>query len=160
MWNGRRRSAGRPDNAEQFGGGSDSDPVVPPGLPDGPEFVAATLPFSTLARATDGAYPVRVNQTLTQLVPGGLPHDDSQPHPDAVAVAGGGGGFLSNEIAYRNTRLLAARSAGTLGGHVHTPLLPIPSDEELTGTEMTQARADIVTQFGELLRAGLNPADD
>jgi pyrrolidone-carboxylate peptidase len=160
VWNGRRRSNGRPDNAEEFGGGTDTAPVAPPGMPEGPEFVAATLPFPALAKATDGAYPVRVNHTLTQLVPGGLPHDDTRPHPDALAVAGSGGGFLSNEIAYRSTRLLAARASGTLGGHVHTPLLPTPPDEELTGTEMTQARADIVSQFGDLLRAGLGDSEE
>jgi pyrrolidone-carboxylate peptidase len=162
VWNGRRRSASRHDNAGQFGGGSDTHPVVPPGMPEGPEFVAATLPWEVLAKATDGAYPVRVNHTLTQLVPGGLPHDDTRPNPDALAVAGSGGGFLSNEIAYRNTRLLAAQAdpTATLGGHVHTPMLPTPPDDELTGTEMTQARADIVAQFGDLLRAGLSGADD
>ena len=164
VWNGRRRSASRPDNAEEFGGGSPEQPVVAPGMPEGPEFVRATLPFEAMAKETGGAYPVRVNTELTQLVPGAVAHLGTEPEPGALAVAGGAGGYLSNEIAYRNTRLLAAatvRNGGhrTLGGHVHTPVLPVPPGDELTGTEMAQARADIVAQFAELLEAGLSPAD-
>ncbi len=158
LWNGRRRSADRPDNAGQFGGGTPTQPVVPPGLPVGPEFVRATLPFTAMAKDTGGAYPVHVNNSITQLVPGGLPHEGGEPEPDALAVAGGGGGYLSNEIAYRSTRLLAERGGERLGGHVHTPALPLPPGDELTGTEMAQARADIVAQFVDLLQAGLATA--
>jgi pyrrolidone-carboxylate peptidase len=153
LWNGRRRSADRPDNAGVLGGGRPDDPVVPPGMPDGPEFIKATLPFAAMG-GTNGAYLVQVNRVLTQLE-AGLPHEGFEPGPEAVAVAGGGGGYLSNEIGYRNTRLLAELGGGTLGGHVHTPTLPVPPDDELIGTEMAQARADIVAQFVELLEAGL-----
>jgi pyrrolidone-carboxylate peptidase len=160
VWNGRRRSAERPDNAGVFGGGSQDHPVVPPGMPDGPEFIRAGLPFEAMAKDTGGAYPVLVNSVLTQLVPGGFPHEGTEPKPHALSVAGGGGGFLSNEIAYRATRLLAERGGTTRGGHVHTPVLPLPPGEELTGTEMAQARADIVAQFDGLLHALLEEAGD
>jgi pyrrolidone-carboxylate peptidase len=153
-WNGRRRSAERPDNAGVLGGGRPTEPVVAPGMPEGPEFVRATLPFAAMAEPT-GAYPVQVNRALTQLIPGGLPREGFEPEPGAIAVAGGGGGYLSNEIAYRNTRLLVELGGATLGGHVHTPTLPLPPGDELIGTEMVQARADIVAQFMELLEAGL-----
>lgn len=155
VWNGRRRSRTAPDNAGELGGGTPENPVVPPGMPDGPEFVRATLPFEAMATDTGGAYPVHVNHTLTQLAPGGLPHEADAPAEGAIAVAGSGGGYLSNEIAYRNTRLLAERAPGTRGGHVHTPVLPVPPGNELTGTEMAQARADIVAQFLDLLHHGL-----
>ncbi len=155
LWNGRRRSADRPDNNGEFGGGRPTEPLVPPGMPSGPEFVRASLPFPTMAGAEGGAYPVVLNSSVIQLLPGGLPQEAAEPAPEAVAVAGGGGGYLSNEIAYRNTLLLAGAAGPTLGGHVHTPVLPLPPDVELTGVEMAQARSDIIAQFVELLETGL-----
>lgn len=89
VWNGRRRSNERPDNLDQAGGGTALAPIVAPGMPDGPEFVAATLPFTLMTEAEIGAYPVRVNHSVRQLLPGATDWVDAdEPAPDAIAVEG------------------------------------------------------------------------
>lgn len=45
------------------------------------------------------------------------------PTPGSQARAGGGGDYLSNEIAYRATLLRDALGLEAPGGHIHTPVL-------------------------------------
>ena len=40
---------------------------------------------------------------------------------NSIAVNGGGGGYLSNEISYRSIRLRDALNSSIPTGHIHTP---------------------------------------
>jgi hypothetical protein len=70
------------------------------------------------------------------------------PTPGSVARQGGGGNYLSNEIAYRTTLLRDAVHAGVPGGHVHTPVLNFAAGNttELTDPTFVQNRTDIINQ--------------
>lgn len=107
-WAGRARSADPyPDNAGVLSGGTRQHPVVAPGMGPGPEFVRSTLPGAAWEQATQTPYPVLVNPEVTEIPAGQSgPVDRADgPTPDSRAVAGGGGGYLSNEVAYRSNRL-------------------------------------------------------
>ena len=75
------------------------------------------------------------------------------PTPGSVARAGGGGDYLSNEIAYRTTLLRDALAADVACGHVHTPVLRFAEGNttELTDPVFVQNRADIITQVRAIL---------
>src|SRR5690606_40191984 len=51
------------------------------------------------------------------------------PTPGSEARAGGGGDYLSNEIAYRNTLLRDATGLDVPAGHVHTPILHLGGED-------------------------------
>jgi len=51
-----------------------------------------------------------------------------------------GGGFLSNEVAYRVTALRDRLGSSTQAGHVHTPFLDVPPDPGQRNTIVTQYR--------------------
>ncbi|WP_204009128.1 hypothetical protein [Virgisporangium aurantiacum] len=46
---------------------------------------------------------------------------DTGPTSGSTSVWGGGGGFLSNEIAYRVTKLRATLPSTVPAGHLHVP---------------------------------------
>lgn len=111
VWNGARRGGGA-DNL----GVRRSGPIP---VPEGPEWTCTSLPTGEMAEAAPGPFPVVVNTHVTE----GGPEVERPEGPTAgsVAVRGGGGDYLSNEIAYRNT-LLRDRSGHDLpAGHVHLP---------------------------------------
>jgi hypothetical protein len=74
-----------------------------------------------------------------------------------VARAGGGGDYLSNEIAYRATLLRDALGLTTPGGHLHTPVLEFGpgNTTELTDPVFEQNQRDIVTQIRAVLKVAL-----
>lgn len=121
MWNGVWR-----------GGGRDNLRVSRTGRSMGhhaPEWTRSSLPHEQiLAAAGNGPYPVTVNTEVTE-----LPADATEeivrpdgPTPGSTARRGGGGDYLSNEIAYRNT-LLRDRSGRRIpAGHVHLPKTTTP----------------------------------
>jgi pyrrolidone-carboxylate peptidase len=161
VWNGRRRStpAERGDNNNLWGGGTPTAPVVFPGLGPGAEFVAATLPHEAMLAADQRPFPVRRNPSVTE-IPAGESAPVTRPDgptPGSIAVSGSGGGFLSNESAYRSTRLRAAIGADLPGGHVHTPVLTMDpaNTTEITDPIFERNRADIGSQTELILRAGL-----
>lgn len=108
-WAGRRRSASLPDNEGVISGGSRANPVEPPGLSSGPEFLETGLPHAAMTQG----HHAELNTT-------GWSQDRSTGH----AITGTGGGFLSNEIFYR-TRLLQRNIGGNAlnipVGHLHVP---------------------------------------
>ncbi|WP_017569115.1 C15 family peptidase [Nocardiopsis halotolerans] len=117
-WNGLWRGGGR-DNLDVSRTGR--APV--PG-PDAPEWTRSSLPHERILAATeDGPYPVVVNTEVAEVPSGGgetVVRPDG-PTPGSASRRGGGGGYLSNEIAYRNT-LLRDRSGRQIpAGHVHLP---------------------------------------
>src|SRR5690606_33465513 len=92
-----------------------------------PQWTTTTLPYAEIVAADTGRFPVYDNTSVTEIPAGGTEPvvGPDGPTPGSTARAGGGGDYLSNEIAYRAT-LLRDRLGlhGQLpGGHVHTPVL-------------------------------------
>jgi pyrrolidone-carboxylate peptidase len=120
---GRRRSASSPDNLNLLSGGSEKAPIVPElgGVElEGPEFLEFSLPVERM-QSRVGRWPVRDNHEITTLERGTLNAESLAALADQVAVRGSGGGYLSNEIAYRALNVM--RQAGRVipMGHIHTP---------------------------------------
>ena len=119
---GKRRSVTAPDNANIVYGGTQTNPVIPKlnGRPlPGNEFVEFSLPVSYMQQAK-GPYKVIDNREVTTL-------EKTYKAPsygelkNSIAVNGGGGGYLSNEVSYRSIRLRDALNSSIPTGHIHTP---------------------------------------
>jgi pyrrolidone-carboxylate peptidase len=125
---GRRRSSPVTDNLNVLTGADPENPLIP-GQPDGglsgPEFLEFTLPADAMV-AVGGDFPVRDNRKVATLERGDLEAPSLQALDGQTAVRGSGGGYLSNEIAYR-TLLANGRKYGSKCripmGHLHTPRL-------------------------------------
>ncbi|MFF5447533.1 pyroglutamyl peptidase [Streptomyces sp. NPDC012888] len=155
-WAGRSRSADPyPDNTHALSGGTRTRPVTAPGVGPGPEFIRTTLPADAVVGAVQSPYPVRLNNAVTEIPAGATEPVDRQdgPTPGSRAVAGGGGGYLSNEVAYRTGLLRSVLSPWTPGGHIHTPVLTgLPADPQLlTGPEFARNEAAIAAQVRTIL---------
>lgn len=124
---GRRRSADVPDNLNVLTGASAGQPLVPRlGAAElaGPEFLEFTLPAAAMAAVT-GRFAVRDNRTVATLQRGELQAPDLASLAGQTAVRGSGGGYLSNEIAYRTLLVnqQRPRQQWVPMGHIHTPRL-------------------------------------
>jgi hypothetical protein len=152
FYNGRRRSTSGLDNCGVSGGGSQSTPVEPPGIGGGPEFTTSTLPVHKMT--SPAPFPSVIDTSVVeQLAPGDPPIRRSDgPTEGSRSVEGSGGGFLSNEIAYRVTRLrdelAGSQAIAVPAGHVHTP-----DDRANDGNRVT-----IVNKLQSILTA-VNPID-
>ncbi|UQW99556.1 pyroglutamyl peptidase [Streptomyces sp. RerS4] len=155
-WAGRSRSADPyPDNTGALSGGTFDHPVTAPGMGPGAEFLRTTLPTDAMT-AVQSPYPVRLNTAVTEIPAGGdrpVTREDG-PTPGSRAVAGGGGGYLSNEVAYRSNRLRLELRPELPGGHLHTPVLTgLPADPALlTGADFEHNENAITAQVLEVLR--------
>ncbi|MEU8774233.1 pyroglutamyl peptidase [Streptomyces sp. NPDC048606] len=155
-WAGRARSADPyPDNTGSLSGGTTDHPVTAPGMGPGAEFLRTTLPADAMT-AVQSPYPVRLNTVVTEIPAGGsgpVTREDG-PTPGSRAVAGGGGGYLSNEVAYRSNRLRLELRPDLPGGHLHTPVLTgLPADPAaLTGPDFERNEKAITAQVLEVLR--------
>ncbi|MFJ6483348.1 MULTISPECIES: pyroglutamyl peptidase [unclassified Streptomyces] len=155
-WAGRARSADPyPDNVRALSGGTREHPVTAPGLGPGPEFIRTTLPAGAVTGAVQSPYPVLLNSDVTEIPAGGTTPVDrtAGPTPGSRAVAGGGGGYLSNEVAYRSNRLRAELAPHLPGGHLHTPVLTgLPADpQQLTGPEFERNESAIAAEVRAVL---------
>ncbi|WP_327673983.1 pyroglutamyl peptidase [Kitasatospora sp. NBC_00458] len=155
-WAGRSRSADPyPDNTGTLSGGTREHPVTAPGLGPGAEFIATSLPTGPMT-AVQQPYPLKVNTTVTEIPAGAdRPVDRADgPTPGSRAVAGGGGGYLSNEVAYRTNRLRLELAPQLPGGHLHTPVLTgLPEQTgQLTGPVFEQNEAAITGEVLDVLR--------
>jgi pyrrolidone-carboxylate peptidase len=134
-------------------------PVTDPGSQ--PQWTSTSLPYKEIVAASTGRFPVYDNTEVTEIPAGGtepVTRPDG-PTPGSTARAGGGGNYLSNEIAYRATLLrdrLGLR--GSLpGGHVHTPVLQFgtgntdPATGTVTDAQFVQNRLDIIAQVRSIL---------
>ena len=138
---GKRRSSPKPDNAGVRG--ASNKPVLPPRL-EGPEFLEFSLPIKGLANgAPDDTWDIRDNREVTTLEGGTFNCQTLQELEGKTAVDGSGGGFLSNEIAYRSQLLRHKLRVSTPVGHVHVP--------RVTGYDEETEQA-IVVQFESILR--------
>ncbi|WP_344606785.1 pyroglutamyl peptidase [Streptomyces glaucus] len=130
-----------------------------------PQWTTTTLPYAAITAADTGRFPVYDNTAVTEIPAGGtepVVRPDG-PTPGSTARAGGGGDYLSNEIAYRATLLrdrLGLR--GTLpGGHVHTPVLRFGAGNttEVTDPEFVRDRLDIIAQVRAIVAVALGAAE-
>lgn len=122
-----------------------------------PQWTTTTLPYKAIVAASTGRFPVYDNTSVTEIPAGGT---DPVVRPDgptegSTARAGGGGNYLSNEIAYRATLLrdrLGLRDV-LPGGHVHTPVLQFGTGNttEVTDPEFVKNRLDIIAQVRSIL---------
>jgi pyrrolidone-carboxylate peptidase len=137
-------------------------PVADPG--SAPQWTTTTLPYREITAAETGRFPVYDNTAVTEIPAGGaepVVRPDG-PTPGSTARAGGGGDYLSNEIAYRATLLrdrLGLRR--TLpGGHVHTPVLQFGAGNttEVTDPEFVRNRLAIVAQVRAIVTVALEAA--
>ncbi|MEK8033832.1 DUF4157 domain-containing protein [Ideonella sp. DXS29W] len=151
---GRRRSTDVfQDNLGQVSGGSPTKPVEPPGLAAGPEFLPTNVPTKTLAgmRGALGRKGAIREETTVDDLPSGATQPrttDSGPPKDAgQSVEGSGGGFLSNEVFYRNSLLISSSGSKVPTIHLHTPrLAPGASDSKRNG---------LIDTIRKVLRAAL-----
>ncbi|MER5948701.1 pyroglutamyl peptidase [Streptomyces sp. NPDC001904] len=130
-----------------------------------PQWTSTTLPYARIVAADTGPFPVYDHTSVTEIPAGGtdpVVRPDG-PTPGSTARAGGGGDYLSNEIAYRAT-LLRDRLGlhdSLPGGHVHTPVLQFadtnadPATGTVTDPEFVRNRVAIVAQLRAVVTAAL-----
>ncbi|MFJ8537785.1 pyroglutamyl peptidase [Streptomyces sp. NPDC093591] len=141
-------------------GRSGTIPVADPASQ--PQWTTTTLPYKEIVAADTGRFPVYDNTSVTE-----IPADGTQPvvrpdgpTPGSTARAGGGGDYLSNEIAYRATLLRDRLGLHDVlpGGHVHTPVLQFgagntdPATGSVTDPEFVHNRLDIIAQVRTILK--------
>ncbi|GAB1335435.1 hypothetical protein ACE1SV_20250 [Streptomyces sp. E-15] len=158
-------------NGAWRGGFPDNDTVsrtgtVPVADPETqPQWTGTTLPYAAVVAARTGRFPVYDHTEVTEVPAGGgapVVRPDG-PSPGSTARAGGGGDYLSNEIAYRAT-LLRDRLGlhGTLpGGHVHTPVLRFGAGNTtgVTDPEFVRNRLDIIDQVRSIVTVALDATE-
>ncbi|WP_128428173.1 pyroglutamyl peptidase [Streptomyces cyaneus] len=127
-----------------------------------PQWTSTTLPYEEIVAADTGRFPVYDNTSVTEIPAGGtqaVVRPDG-PTPGSSARAGGGGDYLSNEIAYRATLLRDRLGLHDVlpGGHVHTPVLQFgagntdPATGSVTDPEFVRNRLDIIAQVRTILK--------
>ncbi|MFD9033565.1 pyroglutamyl peptidase [Streptomyces sp. NPDC059567] len=125
-----------------------------------PQWTTTTLPYASIVAASTGRFPVYDNTAVTE-IPAGSSTPVSRPGgptPGSTARSGGGGDYLSNEIAYRATLLRDRLGLRELpGGHVHTPVLQFgagntdPATGTVTDPEFVRNRLDIIAQVRTII---------
>ncbi|MGC0341065.1 pyroglutamyl peptidase [Streptomyces sp. SLBN-8D4] len=154
-------------NGAWRGGFADNDnsgvtgtvPVTDPGSQ--PQWTTTTLPYKAIVDADTGRFPVYDHTSVTEIPAGGtepVVRPDG-PSPGSTARAGGGGDYLSNEIAYRATLLRDRLGLHDVlpGGHVHTPVLEFgagntdPATGTVTDPGFVRNRLDIIAQVRAII---------
>ncbi|MGA5900054.1 pyroglutamyl peptidase [Streptomyces venetus] len=137
-------------------GRTETVPVTDPASQ--PQWTTTTLPYAAIVAADTGRFPVYDNTSVTEIPAGGtepVVRPDG-PTPGSTARAGGGGDYLSNEIAYRATLLRDRLGLHDRlpGGHVHTPVLQFAAGNttEVTDPEFVRNRLDIIAQVRAILK--------
>ncbi|WDV51421.1 pyroglutamyl peptidase [Streptomyces coeruleorubidus] len=137
-------------------GRTETIPVTDPASQ--PQWTTTTLPYRAIVAADTGRFPVYDNTSVTEIPAGGTEPvvRPEGPTPCSTARAGGGGDYLSNEIAYRATLLRDRLGLHDVlpGGHVHTPVLQFGAGNttEVTDPEFVRNRLDIIAQVRTILR--------
>ncbi|MFI6682112.1 pyroglutamyl peptidase [Streptomyces sp. NPDC050485] len=142
------------DNVSYTGQVPVSDPATQP------QWTATTLPYKKMVAAGTGRFPVYDHTSVTEIPAGATEPVDRPdgPTPGSAARAGGGGDYLSNEIAYRATLLRDRLGLSIPGGHVHTPVLEFgpgntdPATGSVTDPVFVRNRLDIVAQMRAIVR--------
>ncbi|MFF9805703.1 pyroglutamyl peptidase [Streptomyces coeruleorubidus] len=137
-------------------GRTETVPVTDPASQ--PQWTTTTLPYRAIVAADTGRFPVYDNTGVTEIPAGGTEPvvRPEGPTPGSTARAGGGGDYLSNEIAYRATLLRDRLGLHDVlpGGHVHTPVLQFGAGNttEVTDPEFVRNRLDIIAQVRTILK--------
>jgi len=161
-------------NGAWRGGFPDNDNVGVTGVvpvPDPasqPQWTTTTLPYKAIVDADTGRFPVYDNTSVTEIPAGGTVPVVRADGPTAgsTARAGGGGNYLSNEIAYRVTLLRDRLGLHDVlpGGHVHTPVLEFgagntdPATGTVTDPGFVKNRLDIIAQVRAILVVAVEKA--
>ncbi|MBR8742115.1 pyroglutamyl peptidase [Nocardiopsis sp. MG754419] len=134
---------------------------IPEGVPTvspQPQWSDSTLDHGAIIERTTGEpFPVYDNTEVTE-IPEGETRPVTRPDgptPGSTARAGGGGDYLSNEIAYRNTLLRDATERDIPAGHVHTPILHLGAGDGVTDPEFEENRTAIAEQVAEIVEAAV-----
>ncbi|MET9757728.1 pyroglutamyl peptidase [Streptomyces sp. NPDC006372] len=137
-------------------GRTETVPVTDPASQ--PQWTTTTLPYTAIVAADTGRFPVYDNTSVTE-IPAGATEPVVRPDgptPGSTARAGGGGDYLSNEIAYRATLLRDRLGLHDRlpGGHVHTPVLQFGAGNttQVTDPEFVRNRLDIIAQVKAILK--------
>jgi pyrrolidone-carboxylate peptidase len=131
-----------------------------------PQWTSTTLPYARIVAAPTGRFPVYDHTSVTEIPAGGtdpVVRPDG-PTPGSTARAGGGGDYLSNEIAYRATLLRdhLGLHDSLPGGHVHTPVLQFgtgntdPATGTVTDPEFVRNRLDIIAQVRAIVTVAVS----
>ncbi|GAB3440481.1 hypothetical protein GCM10027570_06020 [Streptomonospora sediminis] len=158
LYNAGRRGS-EPDNERVSAPGPVPPPRQAPTLDPMPEWTASSLPRGAILEHGGGRFEVFDNTGVTE-VPAGATEPvaaSGGPTPGARVLAGGGGDYVCNEVAYRNTLLRDATGRNIPAGHVLTPVLEVDSADPgtLSGPGFERDRADIVEQLRVIVRASL-----
>ncbi|MFC4534500.1 pyroglutamyl peptidase [Sphaerisporangium dianthi] len=124
-----------------------------------PQWTVTTLPYKDIVAASTGRFPVYDNTQVAEIPAGAT---DPVVRPDgptegSTARSGGGGDYLSNEIAYRATLLRDRLRLDIPGGHVHTPVLQFGADNTdpatgaVTDPDFVRNRLDIIDQIRAII---------
>ncbi|WP_328683574.1 pyroglutamyl peptidase [Streptomyces sp. NBC_00343] len=147
------------DNVSKTGTMPVADPAAQP------QWTSTTLPYKAIVAADTGRFPVYDHTEVTEIPAGAtapVVRPDG-PTDGSTARAGGGGNYLSNEIAYRATLLrdrLGLRDS-LPGGHIHTPVLQFgagntdPATGTITDPEFVRNRVDIIAQVKAMVTVAL-----
>ncbi|GAB3477168.1 pyroglutamyl peptidase [Nocardiopsis coralliicola] len=156
--------AWRGGTADNENAGTPETVPIPEGVPTvdpQPQWSDSTVDRAAVAEETSGApFPVIDNTEVEEIPAGGtepVVRPDG-PTPGSTARQGGGGNYLSNEIAYRNTLLRDATGSSVPAGHVHTPILHFGSDSAVTDPEFEDDRAVISAQAADIVAASVRDA--
>ncbi|MFQ6370767.1 hypothetical protein [Shewanella sp. YIC-542] len=139
---GRNRSANAPDNRNVITGADKHHPQAPKldGKPlNGPEFVEFSLPVHAIAQV-DGKWKIHDNRKVTTQQRGSIAPQRLAELASSTSVEGSGGGYLSNEIAYRAILLQQQLGSPIATGHIHTPRVS-GYDETTEQQILTQLKA-------------------
>ena len=135
---GRRRSSSAPDNRRRIGP-VDNNPTP---CMDGPEFLEFSLPASLMSMVK-GDWRVLDNRHVSTEENGDFDASSLEEITGQTAVNGSGGGFLSNEIAYRTLLLQKRLNRQFPLGHLHVPRIS-DYDPKTLSNMTTQTRSLIV----------------
>lgn len=156
---GLRRSAAAPDNLNIYTGANKTNPLIPNLLSEplqGDEFVLFSLPYQAMMKAK-GPYKINDNRGVTIFVTEksesgkakNIIANNIAELEDNVAVQGGGGGYLSNEISYRSINLRNKLGSTISTGHIHTPRIS-EFDPETNQKIIEQIKAMLVQTLTEI----------
>lgn len=154
VWNGVWRGGGE-DNLRVSRTGR--APVPGPGVP---EWTLSSLPHERiLAAVREAPYPVVVNTEVAEAAPDGrgvVVRPDG-PTEGSAARRGGGGDYLSNEIAYRNTLLRDRAGRRIAAGHVHLPKVASPREN---AEVLAQVRRIVAAVAADAAEPRQEPGED
>ncbi|MDA2811042.1 pyroglutamyl peptidase [Nocardiopsis sp. RSe5-2] len=151
-------------NGAWRGGSDDNERVGDEGMipiPEGaptvtpqPQWSDSTIDRPAVVEAvSDAPFPVVDNTEVTEIPAGGtepVTRPDG-PTEGSQARAGGGGSYLSNEIAYRNTLLRDATGRDIPAGHIHTPILHFGEGSDAVTDPSFEEMRDSITEQTTLI---------